>query len=327
MTGNMTRDSNAPYQQGWTAVASQFFGYQMRLMEQMMGSKLSTAEKARLFTATSLIYGVPSGLGLTFGVAPMREWMKSWLRQEGVQTDNTILEPFVDGFASEFLKAVTGTSFDVASSYGPSGINNFGDLVTGDASLFNLIAGASGGIIWQAAADSDPIIKGLFSLMNPFDKDKFPILAQDWLQPLSEISSANTVIKLWKAINMGALISKNENKMTNTTPLEDWITATLSVVPQRVSDAFSDISAMNTIKAEKSSDEKQMVADYRRGVLALKAGDKGLAQTYFNRVIIRGHSAGFNPNDFQQMYRRAMKDTPLDESVLQQINKMFQGNN
>jgi hypothetical protein len=70
MTGHMTSASLSNLQQGeglvsaLTSVAGQFSTYYLHMAQLMMGKELSTIEKARLFFTNSVLFGVPSGLGI-----------------------------------------------------------------------------------------------------------------------------------------------------------------------------------------------------------------------------------------------------------------------
>lgn len=62
---NMSRASTAPYQQGPGSIPFMFWAYKLRLTELMLSKQLNTAEKIRLFTTSTLMYGgIYGGAGL-----------------------------------------------------------------------------------------------------------------------------------------------------------------------------------------------------------------------------------------------------------------------
>jgi hypothetical protein len=323
LTGNMTRDSSAPYQRGYPAIATQFFGYQMRLMEQMLGSKLTKAEKARLFTGMSMMYGVPVGMAMTFGVVPIRDFIKDWMVANDVDTNNNpLMDTFVDGFASQILEAISGTDFNVSERYGPGGITTFYDLWKGDASFSEILMGASGGIIGDTFKDLDPILRWFTASIDMNDNTAFPITVEDIINPLRNISTVNNAIKLDQAIQLGKYISRNENVLTgNITPIEAWIGAVLGLDPERVSDAFRGIAAIDGIKANKADARKSMIADYRRFIQALRGGNNDEAAKYIARVKGRSASAGLTLEEYNNIIRQAIDEEPLDETVLKQLSE------
>lgn len=327
LTGNMTRDSNAAYQRGYGAIVTQFFSYQMRLMEQMIGKKLTNGEKARLFTGMGLMYGFPVAAGMTVGVVPVREWLKDMLASEGIQYDNTVAEPFMDGFAATILEAMSGMDLNVSEKFGPGGISTFYDLLKGDADFYELLMGASGGIILETASDFDPIVKGIVSSIDFNDDTYFPINEWDILQAFQEsarnISTINNAVKLQEAINLGKWISQNENVLTNITLKEAIVSAATGLDPERVSDAFNQIGALQARNKSQAKARKEMIADYKRGIIALRQGYKDEAKKFFSRVKARGILSGFDMQQMSDMYRQAASDEPLDESVLRSYQEII----
>jgi hypothetical protein len=326
MTGNMTRDSNAAYQRGYGAIVTQFFSYQMRLMEQMMSKKLTNMEKARLFTGMGAVYGFPVAAGMTVGVVPVREWLKDILATEGIQYDNTVAEPFMDGFAATILEAMSGMDLNVSEKFGPGGIPTFYDLLKGDSDLSELLLGASGGIIGDTIADTQPIIKGIISSFDFNDQTNFPILMADLIEPLRNISTVNNAVKLQEAIATGKWISQNENVLTDISLKEAVAGAITGLDPERVSDAFNQLEALSVRKERQASLKKEMIADYKRGIIALRDGNQEDAAKYFSRVKAAGVRGDFNINQMRDMYLQAASSEPLDESVLRSYEQYVKGN-
>lgn len=328
LTGNMTRDANAAYQKGWGSVLTQFFGYQMRLMEQMLNfgpnKKLTGWEKARLFTSMSLVYGVPVATGMTVGVWPMREWLKDELQKNNIQYDNTIAEPFIDGFFSTFLEAITGTDYDVSSSYGPGGLTTFYDLLKGDAELTDILLGASGGIVWDTGTDAaNGPIRFLGEAFNPDVNEQFPVLLSDVNEVLRNISTVNNLTKLWEGVFTKRWMSQNETHLTDITETEALISAMFGVNPERVSDSFNKIEAVNALKELQNSAMKDMVIEYKRAFQLLKDGFPKEAQQHISRAKARGVTAGLSVSQRNDVYRRASDDTPLDQSMMTTYEKYF----
>ena len=324
MTGNMTKESSSNIQRGWSGVATQFFGYQLRLMEQMLGigGKLTVGERARLFSMMSMAYGVPVAASMTIGVLPIRTMMKDWMAEHNIDTNNTPWEPFIDGFASTLIKAMTGSEFNVSERYGPNGINTFYDLWRGDATISDLLAGASGGILWDTLITYDPILKYLGASMQTGDFTTYPINAQDFMDVFQQITTVNNTVKIWNAMNLGVWVTRNQNVLTDITPFEALISGVFGLDPERVSEMFNNIEAMDRIKAHKADISKQMVDDYRTAIRALRDGNKDLFVTLNNRVKILGQINNFTPKEMAQMYTRAANEEPLDEVVLRQFAKI-----
>jgi len=318
MTGNMSRASKAAYQDGYPAVATQFFGYQMRMMEQMLGlsGNLTRGERARLFGTMSVLYGVPVASGMTFGVVPVREWIKDWLATEKVDYKGTAMEPFIDGFASQLIEAVTGTDFNVEERYAPGGLTTFYDIIKGDAELSEMLYGASGGIVLDTIKASDPILKWTIASLDMNDLTSFPLTFEDIIAPFKEISVVNQAHKIYMAENLGSWVSKNQNKLTDVSMLEAWIGGTLGIDPERVSDAFNQNSAMSTKYEIQKKAMNDYVKWYKLAVQALRAGDRDKAAIYIGRSKGAVASGGLTMRQEVEAQQRAMHDEPWDEVVL-----------
>lgn len=323
MTGNMTRDSNAAYQRGWGAIATQFFGYQMRLMEQMLGKKLTFVEKTRLFAGMSAMYGVPVAAGMTFGVWPMRDHLKDEMSKAGMSVDDTALEPFLDGFAATFLEQVFGTDLNVSEKYGPGGLPTFYDLLKGDADFSEALMGASGGILTDTVKDAFGPMRMVWETIDLNDQTAFQITANELLEPFRNISTVNNMVKYWEATHTGMWISQNENVLTKVTQDEAFLSALTGLDPERVSDAFNQLEALSSRKEMQNEAMKRMTTDYKRALQLLSDGFTNEASVLFKRVKVDGIRAGLNPRQMVQVYLRATDERPLDETVFENYKKII----
>jgi hypothetical protein len=327
LTGNMTRDSNAGWQKGYGAVATQFMGFQMRLMEQFIGTKLTLGEKARLFTGMSLMYGVPVASGMTMGVVPIRDMLKDWLAKEGVEYDDTLAEPFMDGFATTILEMASGMDLNLSERYGPGGITSFYDLLKGDSELSDILLGASGGIIWDTMQDADPLLKGMSASFDFNDETVFPIVISDLVEPLRNISTINNAIKLQEGIQTGRWVSQNENQLTNVELNEAIVSSIFGLDPERVSDTFNQLSAVQGWKDHQTSVRNEAIIDLRRGIQAMRDANFEDSKRFFSRAKAAAIRAGFTVNQMSSMYRDAWDRTPMDESVGENYTKYIQSLN
>jgi len=324
LTGSMTKESASTIQKGWTGVATQFFGYQMRLMEQMLGldGKLTMGERTRLFAGMSMVYGVPVATSMTIGVLPIRTMIKDWMNDHNVSDTGTVFEPFIDGFASTLLRAISGLDLNISERYGPNGINTFYDLLRGDATMTDLFSGASGGLLWDTLTTYDPIAKWVGASMQSGDMSSYQVTAQDWMSVLQQISSVNNAVKLYYGTNLGIWMTRNQNILTDVTPLEAYVSAAFGLDPERVTDTFSKLQTITNVHDRQNAAMKDMIADYRRGIQAMRSGDSNLAGIFFNRVKIVGHLNALTVKQFSQVYNRAINEEPLDEATLRNFGKI-----
>lgn len=322
LTGNMTRDSNAAWQKGYGSIFSQFMAFQARMTELYLGKSLTLAEKTRLFAGMSIMYGVPVGVGSIVGVMPFRDFVRDTLAGLGIDYDNTLLEPFIDGWASWLLEQTTGADMDIASSYGPGGLTTFSDLIKGDSDWHDILMGASGGIVMDTVEDANPFFHWLWSTLDP-NSPNVGISVQDLIEPLRNISTVNNFIKWKEAMNTGKWISQNENILTqDITELEAILSAILGIEPSSVSDAFTTKDAMKRWEDHKKSEIKRMVIDYRRGIAAKREGNTKDADLLFSRVKARIIQLDLTPSETRRMFQQAVSEEPMDEAIFRQYEEM-----
>lgn len=327
LTGNMTRDSNAGWQKGYGAVVTQFMGFQMRLMEQMIGSKLTLAEKSRLFAGMSFMYGVPVAGGMTLGVLPVREWLKDWLTKEGIEYDGTVAEPFMDGFAATILELATGSDLNVSERYGPGGISTFYDFFKGESDIQELLLGASGGIIGETIKDANPIWNAIASTIDLDDTTNYPITVSDLIEPLRNISTVNNFVKYNEAVNVGRWLSQNENALTEVSEVEAFISATLGLDPQRVSDAYSQLDATSAWKDHQSALRTEAIMWVRRSIQANADKNYEDADRFVSRAKALMVKGGFTLRQTAGIYMDAADKTTMDESVMEGYTEAMRAKN
>src|SRR5690606_12797419 len=209
---NMSRESNAAWQKGYASIFTQFFGYQARLTEQLLGKKLTRAERLRLFVGLSAVYGFPVGAGALTGVIPVRELVIDQLLQMGVDPgSDPAIEAMVDGFASAMVEYIVGDEreLNIAGRYGPGGLPNFWEFLSGDADAYELFLGASGSIAIQTATDAWPFLKAVFSSFLDYEGSMYKLTAEDMIKPFRNISTVNDAVGLWQVYNLGIWASRN----------------------------------------------------------------------------------------------------------------------
>lgn len=328
-TGNMTRESSASYQRGWTSIATQFMGYHMRMMEQMItgfrggaNAKLTRGEAGRLFGVMSMLYGMPVAAGMTTGLIPWREMIKGWMNENDVEYDDTLMEPFVDGLGSYILEYISGKDFDVAGPYGPGGLPTFYDWLKGNAEVTDILLGASGGIIYDTIKDADPLIKNLLPFLDANDTVHWPPTAQDLLKPLQNITTVNNLVRLWRAQNTGMWVSKNMNNQT-AIEIGEAITAVVSgILPERIQDAFTDLDTVNAWNEASKQAKNEYVYNLKLANDALRAGDTALANTYRARATAIKIANNWKTREITDLNQRVIDEVPFDEAIMDTLSKI-----
>lgn len=272
LIGNMTRESNAPWQKGYLGTMTQFFGYQARIMEQLLGKGLTPAEKAKLFVGYSAVYGVPVAAGATVGVLPIREMTLDYMNAEGYDTNDPTVKVFTDGLVNALGNYVFGKDYNIAGSQGPGGIPTFYDLWRQDKDISDLLMGASGSIISQTAMDSWPALKGMMSVVYDFDGGYYNLTAENMIKPLRNITVVDSAAKLYKVWNVGVWASRNGVDIMKMDLPDAVVAALTGIQPQAIEDSFSKYRASKSYKEHYD----QMIKDYTkdlRQILKTEDGD------------------------------------------------------
>lgn len=327
LTGNMTRQSNARWQKGYLSVVTQFFGAQARLTEQLLSGgllgngRLTRAEKARLFLSMSTLYGMPVGLGATVGVLPVRDMLRDWLAEQNIQYDQTIAEPFIDGFASSLVEFLTGGDFTVSEKYGLGGLTTVYDLMKGDSSLTELLMGASGGIVGDTIGDTQPFWSYLGSVADLDDSTYYPITPGELFDPLRNVTTVNSVVRLWEAANIQKWMSRNGTVLTDITDTEALISSIFGVDPERVSDTYNKADALATWAEHETKQRRAISTDLVRAIQNFKSGNDDIGDLLMDRSRKEAIRLGMDSRSFNRLLQDAIQQEGFDDLITEKWNK------
>lgn len=307
LTVNMTRASNAHWQNaagGILSVPTQFYTYQTRLMELMLGKRLSSGEKARVLLAYSALYGVPVGVsGTALGVWPWYEDIRQGMLERGLDFPNTAVEVLHKGIVSTMLHLATGKEYNWGEAYGPSGISLFKDILSSE-SFLEIVLGASGSTMSELVKTSMPVIDSLSAVIREPSNGGLEVLAEDFIDFTRNISSVNNAAKLFYAVNQAKYISKRENYLTDPSALDGVFMGIFGFSPQDVDDISAIMESNKERKAAVDSAKKEMVKYLRRWV---EETDPETQTSYLHRVKEMMISADIPPGDFPKILSEAME--------------------
>lgn len=314
MTVNMTRASNASWNEGLLSVPTQFFSYQLRLMDQLLGKRLTTAEKARVAMVYSAMYGVPTAAGAYLGVVPIKEMIDKYAMENGVNlSDNVFSQMVTEGLPATLMQMVSGEEYNVASRYGPGGLTIIKDIMRGDSSLTDLVFGASGSILGDVLSNGDPILRGI---MDVFKEDGYPLMAQDFIDATQNISSVNNAMRVYYAMNVGKWYSRNGVYMDDIGGWEALFMGMTGLSPKEMSDSFLKIESLTDTKNEKNAAKKEIVKNIQR---ALRAEGPEESEQFFTAARALLVAGGFMPNEYAQI----MKEASMPQSLIDSVNVQF----
>ena len=319
---NMTRAANNPaLQQGPQSLMTQFMTYHARLSEQMLGGRLSAAEKARVMLTYSAMYGVPLGVGgTTLGaVAPVYDKYRTYALENGVDTSDWKMKAFLEGIPSLAMSALIGEDVNFAQRYGPGGMSFFRDLLDGKVEV---LLGPSGNFIKDAISHSEPFTRTLLDLFDTQANDTFTVSSEDVLHAFREISTVNNLARGLFAFNYGKLITKNEMVVGDVDKKMAVWTMMTGMVPQDVSDAFLKAESNADLRKAQQQLEKEANIHFGRAIRAWQQGDiaEGNAHAKKARVVLT--HGGYTTQQMADVMMRAFNQGK-NKDFISKIGKDF----
>ena len=314
LNNNMSQASLAPWQTGALGPTTQFFGYATRLTEQLLGSRLTTAEQLRMVTAMSLAYGVPVGTvgAATGALGPIQQLYFNALRTRGIQTDeNKVAQVFNEGIPATILEWATGMKYNVKESYGPNGNPFINDLINDDKGFWgkvDLLGGAGVKSTRQALSTVGTLVgisgEKLVSLATGKDPNRV-LEPQDFLDVLENFSSFNQARKLYYGLNYMEYHTKNEDVLLNNiTPAQTLINSVFGLEPAAVAEYHNTIKSIREEKKAKQDVLKQAEQFYN---LWTQTSDIALQEKYENRMRALFVLGGIQPDETQRWFSQMAK--------------------
>jgi hypothetical protein len=314
---NMTRASNAWWQQGIMSVPTQFFSYQVRLMEQFFGKRLTTSEKAHAFAVYSAMYGVPAAVGATAGLWPWYEDIRQAALERDIDVNSPGIKAFMEGIPSLVWSVVTGDDRNWSQQFGPRGLSFFKDLFVKDKT--DVLFGASANIIGDMIKSVDPIARAMVSVFKP-ESERFEFIAEDFVNALSNVSTINNVGRGIFALNTHRFLSKNEVYLGDATTMDGIMKALTGTDPMIISDAFIKSFSLQQQRKMQAEVEKEIIKNFRRGLRYGFDGDESGMQRAMRNARLLMIGGNFRPDQQVRIFREALKG---HESLVDKIQRQW----
>lgn len=296
LIANMSRAGAAPWQKGWISPATQFFSFQARLMEQMLGKELTVGEKTRLFTLHSMMYGVPVAAGAWVGgVFEPAENIREYLVDKGIEYDGTVMEPLVDGILSTAAHMTTGTKFNVGKRYGPGGLPWLREIWRGDIEFAELIFGASASSLENAATSGSPFFKLFASIFNGKADEYYPLTPKDFLNVLRTARTGDQFTMMWDGLTTGQWFNKTGGLIGDVTEFESVMKGFFGLTPVSMEDMYRRTSITRRIQERQKSERLYAIEAIQAGVKALGEDDLEGFNTFWKKAHIHMEAGGFTP--------------------------------
>lgn len=316
---DMTRASNSALNEGVLSMPTQFWTWNARFTEQMLGTRLTMGEKARVATMYSALYGIPATLGgITFGAVPMANYgdIRQYALANNINVHDKYYEALSEGVPTALLNSVTGHETSL-QRFSPNA-TQLKEIIDGKKSVPEILGGASGGFVAQLAKTVWPALMYGFSAIK---RDSgFPIKMNDLTNLAENMSSFNNAEKAVIGWNLGQYISKTEGMVDNHIDHYESALLALGLNPQRVNDAYTKMDYNKAREEVAKTMGKKMVEDWTLAMKGFMRGDMQTGVDYMTRV--QGWSAYGNLTKAQEVdiYKQAMHG---NESLVDSVEKKF----
>lgn len=311
---NMSRASSSAIHKGIWSIPTQFYTYQIRLTELMLGGRLSGKEMARLFASNAALFGVPMSVGMTS--IPAADYLRQKaLEHRYVVGDNLLKSIFMEGIPS-FLGALitgkgdaqAGTWYDVGPRFGTKGLEFLGSAINtvGNKGWLDYAGGPAYSIIKETIAQTDGLAHAVLAMAHG-GEDVFPMTVEDVADVAREVTSFNSAYRVYAATQFGRYVSKRDAYLADTSPAQAIFGSMFGVKDQSIDDIYLKKRSIKEQEDYERQVEDQFRQEFRRGVLAQQDNPE-LAKKFFTRATAWLEIGGYREDRINSLIAKAVND-------------------
>ena len=261
----MSRESQAWWQKGVLSIPTQFFAYNARMIETLIGTNGFTwQQRVRLAAVMVGLYGV-SGVPLVGAAAD------AWKQQQGDAPDIGTFWSYADrGFIDNWVHSLTGVDVKIGERFGTGGwltdtvAEIFGHSQYGEVSVADVVGGASASILGTAIGS---VIEAALIWSGLEGGDETNPLRRDSLERMArQVASVNNALKAYMVYRYGQYQTGTGSTMVDDLPPATAFAVALSFVPGEL----DDVSAMRAYRENRSeaiADAARIIRNYRVDML------------------------------------------------------------
>jgi len=324
LTINMTRASNASFNTGVWSIPTQFMSYQARLMDMMIGRRLTWQEKGKVMAVNSFLFGAPLGV-LGTGAGALWPWHEEARKQAiaaGVDVTDVGWSAFLNGIPQASIAYMSGgeTEPSLASTFGPNGLSFFKDLWEMDKSPLEMAGGPSGKTVTAIATPALSMIGNLFgagyekaepllgmdyAMISDDPKFQYKLHYEDFKPIIENITTLSNAEKAYYAITLGKYFTREGMDTIDTTD-SSW-SALFSAIgsPQQSVQDYYIKSEINQGIEDVQNKASKKATEYIR----MSYGDNLSFEDrvrYKRKASAELEAAGFTETQKAKVYSRAM---------------------
>jgi hypothetical protein len=326
---NMSRESNSLLHTGIMSAPGQFFAYDLRLGEIFTGKRISPVQKLRLFTTSSILYGLKGAVGLT-GL-PLAMYMEKRAIDSGSANaeNNRLNTAALQGLTSLIGAMVTsnrgwdpkyGNWYDF-SKFGNRGIGYLEEGLQSDVTMWKIIKGATGSMFDSIFRNTSAIRMALMPHMLG-GVDGYQFSYEQALDSLKTVASYREAWRVKAAIHTGKWMSENGTAIDNNVSVGDALFMGLTGLQHT---QYGQTYVMEQLLKDQEDYEKSLFkmakADFNKYLQAVQDKDPEQAKKYKeNAFAIMDIPGGFPPHRKAELMSALSKG---NESMMQNVAQEY----
>lgn len=345
LSGNMSRDANSFWQNDSRfSLFTQFWSYNVRMAELMLGHQLSRPEQIRLGLAQMMLWGTTPFAAIAYSMEqgdagavtnelnPYGDDLYVYAMNHGKDMDGTAADLIYRGIVSKFMEGITGEKLDFGSRYGMSPPQMLDSLERnmkdGDPVRAVIVAalGPSGSVVNEIFKEYSNVYHSLHDLVLQ-EGTMGELLPQDLANAFREISTVNTVTKFAAAANGAVYRSQNGAMMTTgDDPGSDFLKATLGVDSLDTAFAFNVADSFKNEQVETEKLKKQLQRYSGELWDAYQAGDYEKTERMKRLIAVYAAGSKLSSGELLRLvYPQYQQNQQIGKVILQSIIDKMKG--
>lgn len=313
----MSEQSGAVWQKGLLSVPTQFWAYQARMMEALLGKTFTPEQRLRLAIGQTLLWG-SAGL-------PVLPWLSEKYKESvapeqfGGQPFDSFFKVADRGLFDWALYNMTGADVLVGKKAGTGSwlvdtirdIFGFGQY--GERSFAEIAGGATFNIMGQAGGT---LLEVINHMMSEAGADTGEPVKPEALKRLAmNISTASNAVKAYYVFNYGTYISNKGTVIADNMPTEAGLAAILGFQPGEY-DQVEAAMAYNKNETELVNEAAKIVGNYRTRMINEPENRQSIAEE------IQAFTMQFPPEVRQRILRKTNRE--YDASLYSSLERQMQ---
>jgi hypothetical protein len=308
----MSNASKSWWQTGLMSIPTQFWAYNVRMIEALTGRDFTTAQKLRLLSMQLAMAGT-AGVPIVAGVVDMVK------TRYGVDPDvGTMGSVLHRGVADNLIYAMFGADVNVGERWGTGSWSSdlirdvFGYSEFNNKTFAEIAGGATYSITSQALGSAWDV--AAFWMTHESGSEEVNMTGEELTKMFRQISTLNHALQAWEVYNYGMYRSSKGKVLADDLPSEDALFAGLGFAPHEM----SELSVMTGYTKHKQA----IIKDAAAQITAWRQEGLNRPDLFIENAKKVNAFVKFLPPDIRQdVLRRAHRD--VDPSIYAGIKDKF----